>query len=101
MGDTGENEVSNMKKEMEDMKVSMKAMAEQAADATNTVKVLALQAAAAKSEARKTMVASAIGIIKSAAGRRSVCFLFSVCVSSPKLASGEEVDGNPLSRGRR
>jgi hypothetical protein len=88
MGDTegnalaAANEVAKMKQEMEDMKASMKAMAEQAADATNTVKVLALQASVAKSEARKSQVSSAIGIIKSAAGRRSVCFLFSVCVSA-------------------
>ena len=71
---------ANMQRDLDAMKV----LAEQASKATDTVKVLAEQADVSKKEARKTKVASALGIIKSAAGKRSVWFSFSSLFVKPK-----------------
>ena len=73
MADTEQNgpaAADEMQRELDAIKDIMKVLAQQAADATNTVKVLKEQAEVSKQEERKTKITSALGIIKTAAGRR-------------------------------
>ena len=85
--EAAQTEAAAVQKELEDMRETVKGLAEQAAEA--------------KKESRKVRLDKAVASVKAAASRRSVCFPYSVYGRLSISSSGEEAHGDPLLRGGR